>query len=198
MTAGAAPGRCPLSAGDEDGYEAACQANDPDEQPYETSAAGQSLLIARRADDRPRNIGTLRAAAEPGSAPGGITSANPIMIRKTEPRHLVLPTATTVSVCRVSLRRHVARACGSFCDAVCEGQLRHFGDPALEAAVTGVRRRQLGDAWAWSRTSTELPVSFLVRRTRSRPSSSHSRRPMNATDRSCHVRTQPDVAMNSS
>jgi phage terminase large subunit-like protein len=42
-------------------------------------------------------------------------------------------------------------ACGQFYDAVKQGRIRHYGDAPLEKAITAAERRELGDAWAWTR-----------------------------------------------
>jgi hypothetical protein len=55
-----------------------------------------------------------------------------------------------------------AQACGLFFDDVQGEQLRHLGTPELAAAVTGARKRPLGDAWAWSRKSSAVDISPLV------------------------------------
>jgi hypothetical protein len=55
-----------------------------------------------------------------------------------------------------------AQACGLFFDDVQGEQLRHLGTPELTAAVTGARKRPLGDAWAWSRKSSAVDISPLV------------------------------------
>lgn len=57
-----------------------------------------------------------------------------------------------------------ARACGMFFDAttVQEDGLRHLGTPELASAVAGARKRNLGDAWAWSRKSSAVDISPLV------------------------------------
>jgi hypothetical protein len=59
--------------------------------------------------------------------------------------------------------KDVAQACGIFYDAVTDGQqLRHLGTPELTAAITGAKTRPLGEAWAWSRKSSDVDISPLV------------------------------------
>jgi hypothetical protein len=55
-----------------------------------------------------------------------------------------------------------AQACASFVDDVAEGQLRHRVDLSLAAAVRGVSKRPLGDAWAWSRKKSAVDITPLV------------------------------------
>jgi hypothetical protein len=54
------------------------------------------------------------------------------------------------------------QACGSFVDAVGEGNLRHLGQPELDHAVRGAKARPLVDRWAWSRTKSTVNISPLV------------------------------------
>lgn len=58
--------------------------------------------------------------------------------------------AAGVAVEAVETRKY-AQACGALYDRIVEGTLEHRGQPALDAAVAGARRRALGDAWAWAR-----------------------------------------------
>jgi phage terminase large subunit-like protein len=48
-----------------------------------------------------------------------------------------------------------ARACGVFYDAVQARTVCHLGDDAMREAVVGSSKRPLGDAWAWSRRSSQ-------------------------------------------
>lgn len=66
-----------------------------------------------------------------------------------------------VEVEAVSVREHAA-ACGLFYDLVVEGRMRHLGDPLLETALLGATRREVGDAWLWSRKHSLVDVSPLV------------------------------------
>jgi hypothetical protein len=45
----------------------------------------------------------------------------------------------------------MAAACGALYDAVDDQRIYHFGEPALQLAVVGAEKRQLLDAWAWTR-----------------------------------------------
>jgi len=48
-----------------------------------------------------------------------------------------------------------ARACGVFYDAVQARTVCHLGDDAMREAIVGSSKRPLGDAWAWSRRSSQ-------------------------------------------
>src|SRR5690606_14640708 len=58
----------------------------------------------------------------------------------------------------------LADACGLFFDAVQDGAVRHLGSPVLDAALRSARRRKLrsGEAWAWSRATSEADITPLV------------------------------------
>jgi len=58
--------------------------------------------------------------------------------------------------------RDAAQACGQLYDAAINGHLRHLDQPALNTALAGARRRELGDAWAWTRKNTSVDISPLV------------------------------------
>ncbi|WP_392967188.1 terminase [Streptomyces sp. LN245] len=58
--------------------------------------------------------------------------------------------------------RQLAQACGQFYDRVQAGTLRHLGQAPLDTALAGAKKRDLGDAWAWTRRSEGTDVSPLV------------------------------------
>ncbi|MCW3039369.1 MAG: hypothetical protein JWM31_1274, partial [Solirubrobacterales bacterium] len=66
-----------------------------------------------------------------------------------------------VEVRTTSANEH-AEACGRLADAVNDRDLRHLGQPELTAAVRGAAKRQLGEAWGWSRRSSQVDISPLV------------------------------------
>jgi len=56
----------------------------------------------------------------------------------------------------------VAVACGLFFDAVQDQTLRHLDQSILNLAVANGRKRNLGDAWAWSRAHAGADITALV------------------------------------
>lgn len=58
--------------------------------------------------------------------------------------------------------RELAQACGQFYDRVKGQSLVHIGQAPLETALAGARKRDLGEAWAWTRRSEGVDVSPLV------------------------------------
>lgn len=58
--------------------------------------------------------------------------------------------------------RQLTQACGQFYDRVTEGTLRHWSQAPMTAALAGAKKREVGDAWLWSRRSEGVDVSPLV------------------------------------
>lgn len=59
--------------------------------------------------------------------------------------------------------QQLGAACGSFTDAVRQGQLVHTGQEELAVALDGAKTRPLGDgAWAWGRKIASADISPLV------------------------------------
>ncbi|MEW2567641.1 terminase [Streptomyces sp. NPDC047070] len=58
--------------------------------------------------------------------------------------------------------RQLTQACGQFYDRTQNGTLRHLGQAPLTSAVAGAKKRDLSDAWAWTRRSEGTDVSPLV------------------------------------
>ena len=58
--------------------------------------------------------------------------------------------------------RDMAIACGQFMDAVHESTLIHLNQPYLNIAVAQARKRRLGDAFAWARSSATADITPLV------------------------------------
>jgi hypothetical protein len=58
----------------------------------------------------------------------------------------------------------MAKACGSFYDAVLEGRLTHFNQAPLNAALAGARKRPIGAAggWGWDRKDYSINLAPLV------------------------------------
>lgn len=61
----------------------------------------------------------------------------------------------------INAKEH-SQACGMFYDAIMEDRLRHLGTGELAEAVRGAVKRDLGDAWAWSRRNSGVDISPLV------------------------------------
>jgi terminase large subunit-like protein len=55
-----------------------------------------------------------------------------------------------------------AQACGLIFDAATQGTLRHLGSPELAQALDGAARKPHGDAWKWSRRSSNVDICPLV------------------------------------
>jgi Phage Terminase len=64
--------------------------------------------------------------------------------------------------------RAYGQACGAFFDDVSIRRLAHRGQPALDDAVIGARKRSLGDAWAWARSPDAADPAPLIAATLAR------------------------------
>ena len=69
--------------------------------------------------------------------------------------------ARRARIVQVSMGKYAA-ACGSFYDAVIDGQVVHIGQAPLDDAVAAASRRPMGDAWAWGRKASATGISPLV------------------------------------
>ncbi len=58
--------------------------------------------------------------------------------------------------------RELIDACGSFYDAVMGAGVRIRRNPKLDEAAAGAAKRQVGDAWAWTRKNAAADISPLV------------------------------------
>jgi hypothetical protein len=56
----------------------------------------------------------------------------------------------------------MASAAGSFFDAVMQRRLRHIDEPILNTALAAGRRRKIGDAWGWNRSTPTADITPLV------------------------------------
>lgn len=88
---------------------------------------------------------------------------SPIIVDPAGPAGSLIPLIVErgVEVHETSVRE-LTQAVGAFVDAVAQGELRHLGQGPLDAAVAAVRRRTVGDAWAWARVSGSADVTPLV------------------------------------
>lgn len=78
---------------------------------------------------------------------------------------LLIPALQAAKVKVVTvLSRDAGRECVGFIDDVEAHRLAHTGQPLLDAAVVGARKRPIGDAglWAWDRRDGSVFASPLV------------------------------------
>lgn len=74
----------------------------------------------------------------------------------------------TAELERVGLEVHavtpaeLVKACGQFYDGVMDGTLKVHRHPKLDDAAAAAAKRQVGDAWAWTRKRTAADISPLV------------------------------------
>jgi hypothetical protein len=58
--------------------------------------------------------------------------------------------------------REMAQACGAFYDAATNKKLRHLDQASLNAAVSGAKKRHVGDSWMWDRRDSVDVICPLV------------------------------------
>lgn len=63
---------------------------------------------------------------------------------------------------RLASGDEVVAACGLLLDSVMRLSIRHLGQPVLDVAVAGAGRRQVGDAWTWSRSASAVEISPVI------------------------------------
>jgi phage terminase large subunit-like protein len=90
-------------------------------------------------------------------------SPRAVVIDQVGPAATVIPELEAAGINVVTTSsRDMAQACGRLFDAVLNDKVRHRGQPELTAAVSGAAKRRLGDAWAFSRSSSAVDISPLV------------------------------------
>jgi hypothetical protein len=89
--------------------------------------------------------------------------AAPVVIDKNSPAasHIAVLEGAGVEVI-TTLASDMARACGSFYDAVTEETLFHLIDPVLEKTLQSAGKRQLAGGWAWDRKSGDIAPLVAV------------------------------------
>ncbi|MGZ4621469.1 MAG: hypothetical protein ACXVGF_04730 [Blastococcus sp.] len=87
----------------------------------------------------------------------------PVRIDTASPAGSLIPALTEagVDVQTVGAQQYAA-ACGAIFDAAMAGRLRHIDQTPLTAAVSGARKRPLGDQWAWNRKDATTDITPLV------------------------------------
>jgi phage terminase large subunit-like protein len=91
-----------------------------------------------------------------------------------------------VEVVEVSLGEH-QQACSGLLDDVLNDRFRHIGQDELDRAVAVAVRREVGDAWLWSRKRSEVDITPLVAVTIARWAASLGDGPSVYVEREMHV-----------
>jgi hypothetical protein len=89
----------------------------------------------------------------------------PVVVDGQSPAASMVPALRTAGVhVVVTSAADMAKACGSFYDAVLEDRLSHFNQPPLNAALAGARKRPIGTAggWGWDRKDYSINLAPLV------------------------------------
>jgi hypothetical protein len=88
--------------------------------------------------------------------------------------------AAGVSVIELTTRDVVA-ACAQFFDAITDGSVTVRRDVAFDLAAASVKKRQVGDAWLWSRRSEETDVCPIMAASLALASASVTKPPVDRT-----------------
>ncbi|CRY79879.1 hypothetical protein SAMN05421776_11765 [Nocardia farcinica] len=79
------------------------------------------------------------------------------------PASSLVPELGTLEVPVLKLgKEEFASACGLFYDSVMNRSLRHPNQPLFNTAIEAVRKRPLGDTWAWGRRDTDTDITPVV------------------------------------
>ena len=83
-----------------------------------------------------------------------------VVVDPSGPMAAMIPALESANV--PMIRPDVRAACGAFYDAVIDRTFRHMDQAALNAALAGAVRRDVGDGgWAWSRRKSDIDISPL-------------------------------------
>lgn len=88
-----------------------------------------------------------------------------VVVDQQSPAASMVPALRAAGVkVNVTSAADMSKACGAFYDAVLEGRLSHFDQEPLNLALTGARKRNIGDAggWGWDRKNYSIDISPLV------------------------------------
>lgn len=89
----------------------------------------------------------------------------PVVVDAQSPAASMVPALKAAGVrVNVTTAADMAKACGSFFDAVSEGRLTHFDQAPLNTALAGARKRPIGTAggWGWDRKDYSVNLAPLV------------------------------------
>ncbi len=89
----------------------------------------------------------------------------PVVVDGQSPAASMVPALRAAGVqVVVTAAPDMAKACGSFYDAVMEDRLTHFNQAPLNTALSGARKRPIGTAggWAWDRKDYSINLAPLV------------------------------------
>lgn len=91
--------------------------------------------------------------------------ATPVVVDGQSPAASMVPALRAAGVhVVITSAPDMAKACGSFYDAVLESRLTHFDQQPLNAALLGARKRPIGTAggWGWDRKDYSINLAPLV------------------------------------
>jgi hypothetical protein len=113
-------------------------------------------------DTRP-NMGTGWVVHRLKSFPQ-MAAVKAVMVDSVGPAASLIPDLRQARIKRLEVltTSDVKQACGGFFDGVHQRKIRHLGQPPLNAALAGAKKRDVGDAWAWDRKRADVDITPLV------------------------------------
>ncbi len=119
-----------------------------------TIVAGSSGRVVEMVDQMPGTAWCVPRLVELHKRYGA-----PVVLDAAGPAGTLVPELESAGVPVVKLgTRDVVSACGVFFDALADRTVTVRRDVSLDLAAASVNKRQVGDAWLWSRKSTETDV----------------------------------------
>lgn len=118
-------------------------------------------LVHVELDEQRKGTGWIAAYVAERCARNNIVA---VVIDAKSPAAPLAEELTKLKVRRVVLTDSddMATACSQFYQWTTEGQLKHTGQPQLNAALMVARKRPLGDRWAWNRKSADADITPVV------------------------------------
>lgn len=134
--------------------------------------SGAAIAVAGRREDGLGHVEVVESRGMNGTS--WVLPRLEELYKRWKPQALVLDPASAAGAWLPALQergiepvlvtgREMAQACGALYEDVVENSaFRHLDQPQLNAALSGARKRPVGDAWAWHRRDSGVDISPLV------------------------------------
>lgn len=131
-----------------------------------------AIAACQRPDDGPMHIEVVRHESTSGGVAWVVdwlaerwSKTAAVVIDGQSPAVTLVPELADRKV-RVTVTNYadMAKACGLLVDALRDDRVTHLHQPALEAAISGSKKRAIGQggSWGWDRRTTDIDLSPLV------------------------------------
>lgn len=134
--------------------------------------SGAAIAVAGRREDGLGHVEVVESRGMHGTS--WVLPRLEELYKRWSPQALVLDPASAAGAWLPALQergiepvlvtgREMAQACGALYEDVVENSaFRHLDQPQLNAALSGARKRPVGDAWGWHRRDSGIDISPLV------------------------------------